>query len=98
MKITVATLSFALLALVGLASPAHAGSTPAYVCMVVNLEEDGTLEGTYCHENDGAPARGAVKGPFAVWSPFQLTRIIICRSGQADAPSRITASDCHRLF
>ncbi|MEU7897108.1 hypothetical protein AB0B45_30115 [Nonomuraea sp. NPDC049152] len=98
MKIAVATLSFALFALVGLVSPAHADDTPAYTCIIANLSDNGTLDGAYCQENDGAPARGRITEPFAVWSPLQLTRLIVCTSGYADTPSRITAYGCQRLL
>ncbi|MET9337069.1 MULTISPECIES: hypothetical protein [unclassified Nonomuraea] len=98
MKIIVALLGFALLALFGPVSPAHAAATPTYTCVIVNLGEDGTLTGAYCQGTDGAPAQGPILEPFAVWSPFQLTRIILCTSGEADTPTGITGYGCQRLF
>ncbi|MFE3447383.1 hypothetical protein ACFXJ8_00495 [Nonomuraea sp. NPDC059194] len=98
MKTVVATLGIALFALVGLVTPAHAASTPAYACIIVNLSDNGTLEGLHCRPAESAPATGPITGPFAVWSPFQLTRIIVCTSGYANTPAGITGSGCHRIF
>ncbi|NUR86073.1 MAG: hypothetical protein HOY71_18485 [Nonomuraea sp.] len=72
--------------------------TPAYTCAAFVSSADGSLSASHCEAANGAPASGPVGGPFVVWSPLQLTRLVACASGYARTPASVTGSGCHRVL
>lgn len=99
MKITTVLGAALCFGLLGPVAPAHATDPdPSYVCVFVNHADDGTLTGTRCEAANGGPTTGQISQPFVVWTPFRLTRIIVCTNGQANLPAGVTASGCQRFL